>query len=229
MKISGENKVNLLSALVRFMFIFQAHLTKIKEINNKELKPCIYAMWHAHQCCIFGLKDKADLNVLISRSLDGEIIARNAVKLGFQVVRGSKGKKGSVEATMQLIEKLKNNENVAIMVDGPSGPVKEVKEGVIKIAKMSGAPIVPVVWYSDYKNFLKLPSWDNFTYPLGYVKLVNLYGEPIYVNPDNTDEQDEEIRLQLQSSLNELDEKIPEVYKEVYKFRLWKKKNEKNN
>lgn len=211
--------------LVRAMFKVQQHLTKIKEVNNKELKPCIYAMWHANQCCIFGQKDKANLNVLISRSFDGEIIARNTIKLGFQVVRGSKGKKGSVEATMKLIEKLKNNENVAMMVDGPSGPPLIVKEGVVKIAKMSGAPIVPVTWYSEDPTFLSLPSWDNFTYPLGYARLINLYGEPIYVNPDNTDEQDEEIRVQLENSLKELDEKVPAVYKEVYKFRLWKKKN----
>lgn len=225
MKISSESKVNLLSMLVRFMFIFQQHLTKIKEINNKELKPCIYAMWHAHQCCIFGLKDKANLNVLISRSFDGEIIARNTIKLGFKVVRGSKGKKGAIEATMQLIERLKNNENIAIMVDGPSGPAKEVKDGVIKIAKMSGAPIVPVTWYSEDPSFLKLPSWDKFTYPLGYTRLINLYGEPIYVDSNNTDEQDEQLRVQLQDALNTLDAQAPEVYKKVYKFRLWKKKN----
>lgn len=224
MKISSENKVNLLSKLVRFMFIFQQHLTRIKEVNQKDLTPCIYAMWHANQCCIFGQKDKANLNVLVSRSMDGEIIARNTIKLGFQVVRGSKGKKGSVEATMQLIEKLKKGENVAIMVDGPSGPALQVKEGVIKIAKLSGAPIVPVTWYSDFPNFLRLPSWDKFSYPLGYTKLVNLYGEPINVSPDNTDEQDEQIRQQLQDALIELDERAPKVYEEVYKFRLWKKK-----
>lgn len=224
MKISSENKVDLISKLVRFMFIFQQHLTKIKEVNKKELNPCIYAMWHANQCCIFGQKDKANLNVLVSRSIDGEIIARNTIKLGFQVVRGSKGKKGSVEATMQLIEKLKKGENIAIMVDGPSGPALKVKEGVVKIAKLSGAPIVPVTWYSDFPNFLRLPSWDKFTYPLGYTKLVNLYGEPIYVSPDNTDEQDEQIRQQLEDVLNELDKQAPEVYKEVHKFRLWKKK-----
>lgn len=230
MKISSEDKVNLLSGLVRFMFFFQQHLTKIKEVNKKDIKPCIYAMWHANQCCIFGQKDKANLNVLVSRSMDGEIIARNTIKLGFQVVRGSKGKKGSVEATMKLIEKLKNNENIAIMVDGPSGPALQVKEGVIKIAKLSGAPIVPVTWYSPYPNFLKLPSWDKFTYPLGYTKLVNLYGEPIYVSADNTDEQDEEIRTKLQDSLNDLDRRAPEVWKETHKFKLklGKKKNEKN-
>lgn len=227
MKISSEDKVNLLSKLVRVMFFFQQHLTKIKEVNNKELTPCIYAMWHANQCCIFGQKDKANLSVLVSRSMDGEIIARNTIKLGFQVVRGSKGKKGSVEATMQLIERLKKNENVAIMVDGPSGPALKAKEGVVKIAKLSGAPIVPVTWYSPSPSFMRLPSWDKFTYPLGYTKLVNLYGEPIYVDANNTDEQDEEIRLKLENSLKELDERIPEVYKEVYKFRLWPTKKTK--
>lgn len=229
MRISSEDKVNLLSKLVRLMFIFQQYLTKIKEVNNKELTPCIYAMWHANQCCIFGQKNKANLSVLVSRSMDGEIIARNTIKLGFQVVRGSKGKKGSVEATMQLIERLKNNENVAIMVDGPSGPALIAKEGVIKIAKLSGAPIVPVTWYSPSPSFLRLPSWDKFTYPLGYTRLVNLYGEPIYVDANNTDEQDEEIRIKLQESLNELEKRAPEVWNETFKFRLWKKKNEKNS
>lgn len=223
MKISGEKQLDLLTNLVNFIFSIQRHLTFIKEINNPEIKPCIYALWHGHQCCIFGVEDKAHLNVLISRSIDGEIIARATEKLGFKTIRGSKGKKGSVEATMQLIDKLKNGECIAMTVDGPKGPAFEVKEGVIKIAKMSGAPIIPVIWYSSQINFIKFPSWDKLLYPLGATWLVNLYGEPIYVNSDNTDEQDEKIRIQLQNSLKELEEKAPEVYKKTYKFRLWKK------
>lgn len=207
------------------MFIFQQYLTKIKEINQKDLKPCIYAMWHANQCCIFGQKDKANLNVLVSRSFDGEIIARNTIKLGFKVVRGSKGKKGAVEATMQLIERLKNNENIAMMVDGPSGPAKVVKDGVIKIAKMTGAPIVPVTWYSKDPTFLTLPSWDKFTYPLGYARLVNLYGEPIYVDANSTDEQDEQIRLHLQDVLNELDKQAPELWEQKQSLKRFFRKN----
>lgn len=225
MKISGEKQLDLLAKLVYIIFRVQEPFTRIKEVNNKEMKPCIYAMWHAHQCCIHGIKDKPNLNVLISRSVDGEIIARTVAKWGFKVVRGSKGKKGSVEATMQLIDRLKHNECIAMMVDGPSGPAFKVKEGVIKIAKMSGAPIVPLYWYSEDKTLITFPSWDGFRYPFGYTRLLNLYGDPIYVNADNTDEQDEEVRLKLQQSLNELEKKAPEVFNEVHKFRLWKKKN----
>ncbi len=223
MKISGEKQLDLLTGLVNFVFSIQRHLTFIKEVNNPELKPCIYALWHGHQCCVFGVEDKSHLNVLISRSIDGEIIARAVERLGFKTVRGSKGKKGSVEATMQLLDRLKNSECIAMTVDGPSGPAFKVKEGVIKIAKMSGAPIIPVYWYSPQINFIKFPSWDKLLYPLGATWLVNLYGEPIYVNSDNTDQQDEQIRMHLENVLKELEEKAPQAHKEAYKFRLWKK------
>lgn len=223
-RISSEKQLDLLSKLVYIVFRIQEPFTKIREVNNPEIKPCIYAMWHAHQCCIHGIKDRKSLSVLISRSIDGEIIARTVEKWGFKTVRGSKGKKGSVEATMQLIDRLKNNENIAMMVDGPKGPAFQAKEGVIKIAKMSQAPIVPVYWYSPDINFIKLPSWDGFRYPFFFARLLNLYGEPIYVNADNTDEQDEQVRIQLQESLNELEQRAPKVFKEVFKFRLWKLK-----
>lgn len=223
-KIATEKKVDLLSNLVYELFKIQKPFTRIKEVNNPEIKPCIYAMWHAHQCCIHGIKDKGNLNVLISRSVDGEIIARVVEKWGFKTVRGSKGKKGAVEATMKLIERLKHNECAAMMVDGPRGPVEVVKDGVIKIAKMSGAPIIPTYWYSEDFTLLKLPSWDKFRYPFGYTRLLNLYAEPIYVDANNSDEQDEEARLKLQQSLEDLAKKAPEAYKEVHKFRLWKKK-----
>ena len=229
MKISGEKQLNFLAKLVYIAFRIQEPFTRIREVNNKELKPCIYAMWHAHQCCIHGIKDKNNLNVLISRSIDGEIIARTVEKWGFKTVRGSKGKKGAIEATMKLIDRLKENECVAMMVDGPSGPAYKAKDGVVKIAKMAQAPIIPTYWYSPDPSFLKLPSWDSFRYPLFYTRLLNLYGEPIYVNADNTDEQDEQVRIQLQESLNELEKRAPEVWKETFKFKLWKKTNEKNN
>lgn len=224
MKISGEKQLNFLAKLVYLIFRIQEPFTRIRHVNYPEGKPFVLAMWHAHQCCIHGFKDKGNLNVLISRSIDGEIIARTVEKWGFKVVRGSKGKKGSVEATMQLIDRLKHDECIAMMVDGPSGPAKVVKKGVIKIAKMANVPIIPVYWYSPDLTLLTIPSWDNFRFPFFYARLINYYGDPIYVNPDNTDEQDEQVRIQLQDSLNELEKRAPYVFKEVFKFRLWKKK-----
>lgn len=201
----------------------QKYFTHIVEINNKELKPCIYAMWHSDQFCIYGVEDKNHLSVLISKSADGEIVAYATESLGFKTVRGSSNKKGAIESTMHMIDLLKKGETVAITVDGPSGPLHKVKNGVIKIAQMSGAPIVPVCWYSTDPTFITLPSWDKMTSPIGDCQILNLYGEPIYVPAELTPEQFEEYREKVKTSLLDLQERIPEEFKRAKKEKLWKK------
>ena len=219
-----REKRNHLDIIIKGFFGFQRHFTHIIEVNQPNVEPCLYAMWHGNQCAIFGLKNKGKTNVLISRSRDGDIVASGVEMLGFKTIRGSKGKKGAVEATLQMIEVLKNEENCAMMVDGPKGPVHQVKDGAIKIAKLAGVPIVPMCWYSTNKNWLKFPSWDSFTVPVFDVRLINLYGEPIYVDPNGDDKSDEEARLKLQASLEKLDKQIPEEYEKVYWHGLWRRK-----
>ena len=217
-----ENQnVEKVSNLVYRIFRFQEFFTHIVEVNNPDIMPCIYAMWHCHQMCIHGVSHRDKLNVLISRSRDGEIIARVVEKWGFKTIRGSKGKAGAVEATMQMISALKLGENGAIMVDGPHGPARVVKDGVIKIAKLAGVPIVPIYWYSKNPTFVKLPSWDKLRMPITNTNLINLYGEPIFVG-ENDDE--EVCRQRLQKSLEQLESNAPAAYKEVYNFGLWRKK-----
>ena len=203
-----ENR-DKLSTLVRAFFSYQRHHTHIIEVNNPNVEPCLYAMWHGNQCAIFGLPNKGITNVLISRSKDGDAVASGVEMLGFKVVRGSKGKKGAVEASLQMIEALKAGENCAMMVDGPKGPVNVVKEGAIKIAKLAGVPVVPVCWYSTNFNWIRFSSWDRFSLPIGEVNLINLYGEPIYIDPNGDASADEAARLKLQAGLEELDRKIP--------------------
>ena len=111
-----------------------------------------------------------------------------------------------------------------MMVDGPKGPAKVVKDGVIKIAKLAGVPIVPMCWYSNNFNLIKMSSWDKLEMPVCDVRLINLYGEPIYVDPNGSDEDDEKARLKLQESLEDLDNRIADEYNKVYWHGLWKRK-----
>ena len=162
---------------------------------------------------------------MVSRSRDGEVVANSIERaFGFKTVRGSKARQGSVEATKQMIEALKRGESGAIMVDGPKGPIYKAKDGAIKIAKLAGVPIVPMVWYSDNFNLVKFKSWDRLQVPFLDVRLINLYGEPIYVPADRDDESDEEYRLKLENSLLELKDRAPEEYKKVYWHGLWKRR-----
>lgn len=217
---SNENAEKI-SDFLYLIFHMQERYTHIVEVNRPDITPGLFAMWHCNQMCTYGIVPIQNLNVLVSRSKDGEIIARIIEKMGYKTIRGSKGKKGAVEATMQMITALKSGENCAMMVDGPSGPPKIAKIGVVKVAKMSGIPIIPVSWYSNNITLLKFPSWDGLRMPFYHTNLVNLYGEPIYVPHDANEE---EILKQLQASLEDLDKRVREVYKEVYQFGLWKKK-----
>ena len=219
-KLVDKKNIDKIAGILYRILRFQEIFTHIIEINNPDISPCVYAMWHENQFSIHGIKDKSNLNVLISNSKDGEIISNTVEKWGFKVVRGSSARKGCVSSTIHLISMLKNGECAAIMVDGPRGPLHKVKGGAIKLAKETGAPIVPMHWYSPQKTFISLPSWDKIKIPAGPCYIINLYGEPIYVKPDDDEAK---IALQIKASLEELAARAPEEYKKAKELKLWKK------
>jgi len=216
--INKKNMKTVADYVYSWMYV-QDKFTYIAEYNNPGITPCIYVMWHGNQFCVHGLPERNNVNILISTSIDGEIISDIACRLGYQTCRGSSGRRGAVSGTLKLISKLKNGENIAIMVDGPKGPVHKVKPGAITLAREAGVPIVPVDWYSDNITFLRFPSWDKMTCPFGPAWILNTYGEPIYTEGKSDDEVAEEVRL----SLLKLAELAPERYKEAKKLKLWKK------
>lgn len=222
--IENTKQIEFLSNMVYGLFRVLERMIEVRNVNYpKQENKVIFAMWHSDQCSLHGIpfEKRKNVNILISRSGDGEIIARVVHKWGFSTVRGSqdkgKRKKGGVRATMEMIEKVNEGQNVAIMVDGPAGPLHEIKNGVIKVAKHTGGAIIPMVWYSPNKSLVKLPSWDRFKIPLGFTKIVNLYGEPIHVPENSTPEEDKQIKELLKQALFDLEEKAPEAYKEAFK------------
>lgn len=220
-RLFEDDAAKKVAKVIYAIFHMQEFFTHIIRVDCPDIEPCIYAMWHRNQMCTYGHHDISRLNVLVSRSKDGEMIADVIEHMGYKTIRGSKGKKGAVEASLQMLTALKSGEDCAMMVDGPKGPPEVVKDGVIKLAKMAGVPIVPVCWYSTNITWLKFPSWDGLRMPFFNTNLVNLYGKPIYVSEEDDIEQK---RQELQASLEDLDKRIPEAYKEVYQWGLWKKK-----
>ena len=198
----------------------QKHFTYIRRFNSPKESPCVYALWHENQFALYGLPDISNTNILISNSLDGQIVASAAESLGFKTCRGSAGRKGAVSSTLKLIEKLKSGENVAITVDGPRGPYHEVKQGAITLSKDTGLPIVPVHWYSKDITFVKFPSWDKMLSPIGPCRILVLFGDPIYVGEKSCEQVSQEVK----NSLLELERIAPTEYEEALKKRLWKKR-----
>lgn len=195
--------VAFLSFVLKHFYAFESLFYNCKNINYPKQKPVIFALWHAHQCALYANEDRCNLNVMISKSNDGDIIAAATEHMGIKVVRGSSKRSGTA-ASLALLEKLEQGECAAITIDGPRGPFGVVKEGVINIAKISQVPIVPMVWYSPSKWLLKFNTWDKFRFPLLGVKTIAVYGEPIYVASDCSPEQAEEYRLTVENKIKDL-------------------------
>ena len=216
-RLINKNNVKYIGSFLFRILKLQEVVTHIKNVNSPKLENAIYVMWHANQFLVHGLPDREKVNVLISNSLDGDIVADVCAKWGFKVLRGSAGKKGAVSSTLKMLDVIKNGESVAIMVDGPRGPYHEVKKGAVTLAKESGIPIVPVHWYSDEFTFRSFPSWDKIKCPLGICRIINIYAEPIYAN----DKTDEEIANEIKEALLNLEKIAPQKFKEAKKQKLW--------
>lgn len=215
--LDKEKQYKLFGLLVKIAFHIKKYFYDCKVINYpKNLNGCLFALWHSRQCGVYGIPEREKLHCLISRSRDGEIIAAAAESLGIKTVRGSQ-KKGGAQASLEILDVLKEGNNVAITIDGPLGPKEVVKKGIVEIAKLSGVPIVPFAWHSPSKGFIKLKTWDDFCFPLFCKKLCLLCGNPIYVCKDADDDEIEKIRKQVEDDLIMLQNEVSKNFFEYYK------------
>ena len=139
---------------------------------------------------------------MASASRDGELAAQATRRHGWIPVRGSSSYRGS-QALRKMISYLKKGYKGGLVVDAPKGPRYASKTGVIILAKMTGLPILPVMWSAD--RFWKLKSWDRTIIPKPFSQIVVLYGDDfINVPPDATKKECEKYRQELDAALNRM-------------------------
>ena len=103
--------------------------------------PTIFVFWHRSLLvCAHRFRDLG-IAILISRSFDGELIARTVELLGFKAIRGSSTRGGST-ALRQMAEAYGEGRRCAITADGPKGPAMIAKPGAAQLAALVGAPWV---------------------------------------------------------------------------------------
>lgn len=139
---------------------------------------------------------------LVSLSRDGDYGTALVRRLGQDAVRGSTSRGGQA-ALRKLVARIAEGRNIAITPDGPRGPAAVVSEGVIKLAQMTGARIIPVGYDATRRVLLK--SWDRFmiVLPLGRVHVA--FGEPIEVPKGISPEHRHRYTEQLERTLHHLD------------------------
>lgn len=164
-------------------------------------KPIIWSFYHGRMVGALGIKPRKRLTILMSPSRDGEMIARGGARLGFSIARGS-SKQGAVRGGLELMDAVKDGQDLVFMVDGPRGPRFEVKPGVIKMAEITQAPILPFV--CSARSTWWMPSWDRFLAPWWSTPIIYIFGEPLRVPEGASDELQAELRLELEKRMEHI-------------------------
>lgn len=145
---------------------------------------CIYAGWHGNLWHTIGPLRHTGVLGLVSSHRDGEIIARMLRRLGFRLARGS-STRGGARAMLDMTRVAREaTTDLAVAIDGPRGPAREVKEGVLYASSRTGLPIVPVGLWVD--RAWRTKSWDTHVIGKPLCRTAIAYGPEIRVPPDAT-------------------------------------------
>ena len=185
------------AAVISFMVTFRVKVENVPGDDSRK----IFCGWHGRSFVFAGYFRRRNYTVLISHSRDGDIQNAMFTKLGFKTIRGSTSR-GGARALIESIRELKKGGTMAMTPDGPRGPSGVIQGGVMMMAQRSGAGLVPVGITAKPRRVVN--SWDRYIIPYPFAKCLMIFGEPIYVAEDATDEEVEAARLLLESECHRL-------------------------
>jgi lysophospholipid acyltransferase (LPLAT)-like uncharacterized protein len=182
-------------------------------------KPVIIALWHGQQMLVQYTRPPGEpVAGLVSKSPDAEINARVLELSGNEVVRGSggrnrsaTGRKGGIQALMAMRDALRRGRHVVMIADISKGVPRQAGEGVVRLAKLSGRPIVPMALATS-RHYVVKGAWDKMTVNLPFGRRCLRLGEPIYVPRDAGDA---DLSLFRQKVTDELNRVTEEAYRLV--------------
>ncbi|MBF0453168.1 MAG: lysophospholipid acyltransferase family protein [Candidatus Magnetomorum sp.] len=172
-------------------------------MNSKRF---LFVFWHSRILPVCYTHKGYNAAIMVSRSEDGEIIAQVIYRQGHEPVRGS-STRGGREALHYIVEALKSGNRPGVIIpDGPVGPRYKVQHGIIRLAQITGYPIISVT--GSFSHMAVLNSWDRFIIPRPFSRGLLMYGHPIYVPADADKDLQESLRHQLESEMNRITHRV---------------------
>jgi hypothetical protein len=166
-------------------------------------RPPLFALWHNR--IFFGYRlARERLVIMASRSADGDLVARVAHDRGIAAVRGSTSRGGAAAARALARAMRERGLAGAVTPDGPRGPRCRLQPGVLLVARLAGALIVPAA--IGYSRKWVFNSWDGFLLPKPFARARVVFGAP-FAPPAGADPAAfEAARVELENRLNEVTE-----------------------
>jgi lysophospholipid acyltransferase (LPLAT)-like uncharacterized protein len=148
-------------------------------------RPVVYAVWHGRLLLLPWLYARLrrtragrPVAILASRSRDGALVSAYAARFGLAAVRGSSSR-GGAPALRALLTAIRNGHDAAVAPDGPRGPAGVLRPGLVALASLAGADVVPLGVAA--RPAWRLHTWDRFLIPLPLARTAIVFGEPIAV------------------------------------------------
>jgi lysophospholipid acyltransferase (LPLAT)-like uncharacterized protein len=172
--------------------------------GESERRPFLAALWHEDVIAAATVFRDTGVQVPVSLSRDGSHITAVMRRLGLgDPPRGSSSRSGSA-ALRGVVRAVRETGLVAMLVDGPRGPARQPKPGIVAAARLSGEPILPVAL--EARPCLRFGSWDRTKLPLPFARVVVGYGERLSVGRDVSGSDQEVLLDELQQRLVQLGE-----------------------
>lgn len=191
---------NIITALCRSLKTIKVNDEAIKKLDNVN-KNYILAFWHGTMLLPWYLHGKPNCAALISKSKDGDLLAKILKHWNYNVVRGSSSTGGDIALAI-MIDFAKNDYSVTITPDGPRGPAHKFKAGAVITAKKSRVPLI--LAGVGYQKKKVLNNWDKFEVPHFFSKAKIIYSKPIFIDIDSSYEETSEIIINCENKLNQL-------------------------
>jgi len=200
----GYPLINALGRTLRWRVEGLEHLDAIVASGRQP----VMAFWHGRILPATFYFRRRGIIVITSENFDGEWIARIIESFGYGTARGSTSR-GGLKAMLQLKRDMEEGKPTGFTLDGPRGPARVAQPGAIWLAKATGNPVLP--FHLEASRHWTMGSWDRTQIPKPFSTVALAIGEPIAVPHDATDVQEEQKRLELESSLKSLEARTMEM------------------
>lgn len=176
----------------------------------------IFASWHGMTMMMTGYLytvrriDPEQYRMVVPDDDRGAILNEWAERMGAHTSTISMEEDSMVAARrlLELIREIKAGKRLYLNPDGPDGPSREPKSGVVFMARKAGVPIIPSAAYAT--PAYRIPRWDRYTVPFPFSRITVLFGEPMMVERK---EDLEEARLRLQGCLNQVEQQVEALHR----------------
>ncbi len=188
----GSKYIKFVSITTKWTFTNKKYVDQLWDKNES----FILCFWHGRLLMMpLSWNKKKKVNVLISAHPDGQLLSNTVKHFKIDTIIGSSSKGN-------IIRSLKSGISIGITPDGPRGPKMKINSGIIKIASLTGCKIVPLSY--SVKNKFFLNSWDRFLVALPFGKGCFIWGEPIKVKRNISNNEDSKLSNKLEKILLKL-------------------------